>query len=89
MNSIWSYRRKSRPDGTLLKHKARICVDGSRQRDGIDYFADEIYSPVCQWSSVRLTLVLASLLGLKMRQIDYLQAFLQAPIDSDVYLRIP
>ena len=41
LNSIWSYRRKRRPDGTLLKHKARICVDGSRQRDGIDYYADE------------------------------------------------
>ena len=72
LGSIWSYRRKRRPDGTLLKHKSRICVDGSQQRDGIDYFSDQIYSPVCQWSSVRLTLVLASLLGLKMRQIDYI-----------------
>ena len=59
LNSIWSYRRKRRPDETLLKYKARICVDGSQQRDGIDFFSDKIYSPVCQWSSVRLTLILA------------------------------
>jgi hypothetical protein len=29
LNSIWSYRRKRRPDGTLLKHKTRLCADGS------------------------------------------------------------
>ena len=72
-----------------MKYKARICVDGSQQRDGVDFFSDEIYSSVCQWSSVRLILILASLLGFKMRQIDYLQAFPQADIDSDVYLKIP
>lgn len=58
---IWfgpRYRQKRHPDGTLLKHKAQICVDGSRHCDGIDYFANEMYSPVCQWSSVRLTLFL-------------------------------
>jgi hypothetical protein len=27
LNSIWSYRRKRRPDGTLLKYKLRICAD--------------------------------------------------------------
>ena len=52
LNAIWSYRRKRRPDGTLLKYKSRICADGSQQRDGINYFADNIYSPVVQWSTV-------------------------------------
>jgi hypothetical protein len=31
LSSIWSYRRKRRPNGALLKHKARLCVDGSQQ----------------------------------------------------------
>ena len=31
LNAIWSYRRKRRPDGSLLKHKCRICADSSRQ----------------------------------------------------------
>ena len=89
LNAIWSYRQKRRPDGTLLKHKSRICADGSQQEDGVDYFDDEIYSPVVQWSTVRLTLLLSSLLGLKSRQIDFIQAFPQAPLDDDVYIRIP
>lgn len=31
LSSIWSYPRKRQPNGALLKHKARICVDGSKQ----------------------------------------------------------
>jgi hypothetical protein len=87
LNAIWSYRRKRRPDGTLLKYKCRICADGSQQRHGIDYW--ETYSPVVQWSTVRLIMVLAATLDLKSRQVDYQQAFPQAPIDEDVYMRIP
>ena len=62
LNSIWSYRRKRRPDGTLLKMKSRICADGSMQEQGRDF--TESYAPVVQWSSVRLCLVLAAMLGL-------------------------
>jgi hypothetical protein len=38
LSSIWSYRRKRRPNGELIKHKARICVDGSKQQYGRDYW---------------------------------------------------
>jgi hypothetical protein len=89
LNAIWSYRRKRRPDGTLLKYKSRMCADGSQQEDGVDFFMDELYSPVVQWSTVRLTLLMAKLLGLVSRQIDYIQAFPQAPLEDDVYMRIP
>jgi hypothetical protein len=50
LSSIWSYRRKHRPNGELLKHKARICVDGSQQLHGRDYW--ETYAPVVTWSTV-------------------------------------
>ena len=26
VRSVWSFKRKRRPDGSLLKHKARLCV---------------------------------------------------------------
>jgi Reverse transcriptase (RNA-dependent DNA polymerase) len=87
LNAIWSYRRKFRPDGLLLKHKSRICADGSQQRYGIDYW--ETYAPVVHWSTIRLVLVLAALLKLKSRQVDYTQAFPQAPLDDNVFMRIP
>jgi hypothetical protein len=34
LSSICSYRRKRRPNGESVKHKARICVDGSQQQYG-------------------------------------------------------
>jgi hypothetical protein len=34
---IWTYRRKRHPDGSLNKYKARLCVNGSRQIQGIYY----------------------------------------------------
>jgi hypothetical protein len=58
LSSIWSYRRKRRPNGDLLKHKARICVDGSQQQLGRDYW--DTYAPVVSWSTVRLVLLLSS-----------------------------
>ncbi len=67
-SSIWSYRRKRRPNGALLKHKARLCVDGSQQQLGRDYW--ETYAPVISWSTVRLILLLSTILGLKSRQVD-------------------
>ena len=87
LNAIWSYRRKRRPDGSLLKNKSRICADGSQQHQGIDFW--ETYSPVVQWSSVRLMLILSVIHGFASRQVDFIQAFPQAPIDDDVYIRIP
>lgn len=56
LNAIWSYRRKRHPDGVLLKHKSCICVDGSQQHYGIDYW--DTYAPVVHWSTVHMVLVL-------------------------------
>jgi hypothetical protein len=87
LSSIWSYRRKRRPDGTLLKYKSRICADGSRQRYLIDYVNS--YAPVVHWSTVRLILTLSAILNFKTRQVNFTQAFPQAPLDDDVYLKVP
>jgi hypothetical protein len=87
LSSIWSYRRKRRPNGELIKHKARLCVDGSQQQHGRDYW--ETYTPVVSWSTVRLILLLSTILGLKSRQVDYTQAFPQAELDDPVYMRLP
>jgi hypothetical protein len=87
LSSIWSYRWKRRPNGELLKHKARICVDGSQQLHGRDYW--ETYAPVITWSTVRLVLLLSTILNLKSRQVDYTQAFPQAELTDPVFMRLP
>jgi hypothetical protein len=87
LNAIWSYHCKCRPDGTLLKHKSRICVDGSQQQYGVDYW--ETYAPIIHWSTIHMVLVLLALLKLKSHQVDYTQAFPQAPLVDDVFMKIP
>jgi hypothetical protein len=41
-----------------------------------------------KWSTVHLTLILTTLLGYHSRQVDFVQAFSQADIDCDVYMKI-
>ena len=87
LNAIWSYKRKRSPTGALLKHKSRLCTDGSQQCAGIDY--TDTYAPVVSWGTVRLVLALAGMLNLHSRQVDFTQAFTQSPIDTDVFMKIP
>jgi hypothetical protein len=84
---IWKYRRKRCPDGSLKKHKARLCVNGSRNIQGIDYM--ESFAPVVQWSTIRMVNTLAAMHNLKGKQIDFTQAFPQAKLKEDIYLIFP
>ncbi len=34
IQAIWSFKCKRRPDGTLVKHKARLCAHGGMQQWG-------------------------------------------------------
>jgi hypothetical protein len=35
--SIWSFKQKRFPDGTLNKHEARLCAHGGMQTWGTNY----------------------------------------------------
>jgi hypothetical protein len=87
LDLIWTYRRKRRPDEFLKKYKARLFVNGSRQIQGIDY--TESFAPVVQWSTIHMVNTLATKHNLKGKQIDFTQAFPQAKLKEDIYLRFP
>ena len=85
---VWQMRRK-RDIRTrkIKKWKARLTVDGSRMKRGQHY--DKVYAPVASWATIRLLMVLVSLHGWSTKQIDYVQAFPQAPVEKDLYLKVP
>jgi hypothetical protein len=56
MNSVMALRVSVKADGTL-KFRARLCPNGSRQVQGVDY--DESYSPTIRKEAVFLTLHVA------------------------------
>ena len=56
VQSTWAFKCKRYPDGSVNKLKARFCVRGDTQIEGIDYF--ETFAPVVTWTAVRLMFVL-------------------------------
>jgi hypothetical protein len=79
--STWAFKCKRFPDGRIRKFKARFCARGDRQVEGVDFF--DTFAPVVNWTSARLLLILSVILELSTKQVDYMAAFVHAPIDRD------
>ena len=84
IKTTWAFRQKRDPMGNPTKKKGRLCVRGDTMVAGIDY--GESFSPVVQWSSVRLMLILSIVHGLETRQVDYVNAFAQERVDVPLWL---
>ena len=83
----WVFKIKKNGDGTVSRYKARICVNGSKQKYGIDYL--EVFSPVANQVTIRLILAIAVHHDLEILQFDIKLAFVSSKIDRPVYMKIP
>ncbi|GJY08540.1 zinc finger, CCHC-type containing protein [Tanacetum coccineum] len=83
----WIFKRKMKVDGTLDKFKARLVIQGFRQKEGIDYF--DTYSPVPHITTIRLLLALASIPNLVIHQMDVKTTLLNGDLDEEVYMKQP
>jgi hypothetical protein len=84
---VWAMKRKRNPIGEIIKWKARLCAGGHRSIENIDYWST--YSPVVSWSTVRLMIVFALLNDWHMESIDFVLAYPQAPVKTDIYMTPP
>ena len=82
--STWAFKLKRFPDGMVKKFKARFCVRGDLQKEGIDYFAS--WSPVVQWTTVRSIIILAANQNLVTAQADITAAFVHADLEPDEHI---
>ena len=88
LNAVWQMKRKRDiRTGTITKYKARLNIDGSKMVKGRDY--DLTYAPVATWNAIRLVLTMVLLNQWHTVQLDYVLAFPQAPINRELYMRIP
>ena len=86
--SVWSMRRKRNlVTNEITKYKARLNVHGGKQTFGENYF--DTYAPVVTWFAIRLLIICAIVLHWKLRQVDFIMAYAQAPIECDMYLQLP
>ncbi|GJW45807.1 zinc finger, CCHC-type containing protein [Tanacetum coccineum] len=83
----WIFKRKMKVNGTIDKFKARLVIQGLRQKEGIDYF--DTYAPVARITTIRLLLALVSIHNLVIHQMNVKTTFLNGDLDEEVYMKIP
>jgi hypothetical protein len=87
--SVWGcrvYSVKLGSDGSE-KFKARYMAKGYCQIQGVDYH--DAFAPTARIASVRVLLQLAVQYDLLVHQMDVKTAYLNAPIDCDIYVDQP
>nr|GEY19657.1 zinc finger, CCHC-type [Tanacetum cinerariifolium] len=83
----WIFKRKMKVNGTVDKFKARLVIQGFRQKEGIDYF--DTYALVARITTIRLLLALAAIHDLVIHQMDVKTTFLNGDLDEEVYMKQP
>jgi len=86
--AVWSMKCKRRIAAReVYKWKASLNVDGSKQKPGAHF--DETYSPVVAWPTTRFFLIQALINKRKTKQLDFVLAYPQAPVERELYMEIP
>ncbi|GKB20874.1 zinc finger, CCHC-type containing protein [Tanacetum coccineum] len=83
----WIFKRKLKVDGTAEKFKARLVIQGFKQKLRIDYF--DTYAPMARISTIRLVIAMASIHNLIIHQMDVKTAFLNGELEEEVYMNQP
>nr|GEU88502.1 zinc finger, CCHC-type [Tanacetum cinerariifolium] len=81
------FKRKLKVDGTVEKFKARLVIQGFKQKSRIYYF--DTYASVARISTIRLLLAMASIHSLIIHQMDVKTAFLKGKLEKEVYMNQP
>ena len=85
IGSRWVYSIKRDPEGNML-HKARFVAKGYSQVQGSDY--SETFAPTPK-ITIRMMMQVSAEYNLEVHQVDVRTAYLNAPIDCEVYLTQP
>jgi hypothetical protein len=87
VTSKWLYKIKHAADGSVEKFKARFVARGFFKKEGIDY--DEIFALVARYTSIIITISLASVFDWKLHQIDVKTGFINGQVEQEVYIEQP
>jgi len=79
----WAFKLKWYPDDSPCKFKVR----GDKQTEGVNYF--EKYAPAISWSSIQMLLTLTAREQLQTWLVNFTNAFAQANLKEEVYVKIP
>ncbi|KAH9458192.1 hypothetical protein Pst134EB_033400 [Puccinia striiformis f. sp. tritici] len=87
INCTWVFKVKKDQLNIPIEYKARLCAQGFQQVEGKDYFVT--YAPTGKMVSLRMLIIHALEHDLLFHQIDIKSAFLNAPLEEDIYVNPP
>ena len=87
LSGKWVFALKYNAEGEITRYKARYVARGYAQKHGVDF--NETYSPTTKLSTVRILLNFAAQYNVKLFQLDVKTAYLNAPIDEEIYMIQP
>ena len=86
--SVWLMRCKCDLTTNKIKpHKARLNLHGGNQIYGMNY--SETDAPGVTWFTIRLMIIFGIIFCWALCQVDFVMAYLQAPIKMDIYMELP
>jgi len=83
------YKTKKDPTSGNITYKARLCLRGDQQKEGVDYFKNKIYSAVLNCRETRILYALAPVNGWNLSSADIAQAFTYGELDVPLYCYPP
>jgi len=83
----WVFAYKRDADGKIVRYKARLVARGFMQRDGIDY--GPTFAPVVDGKTLKALMAIVAAKGLECKIMDVETAFLNAPLDEEIYIQVP
>jgi hypothetical protein len=84
---LWVFAHKVDGKGNIVGEKARLVVNGGKQREGIDFF--ETFAAVMRYESLRILIAFWVVRGHFIWQIDFSSAYLNAELKEDIYIFPP
>ncbi|MBW0549167.1 hypothetical protein O181_088882 [Austropuccinia psidii MF-1] len=86
IGTTWVFKTKRNELNQIVEHKARLCAQGFSQTQGKDY--SKTFAPTGRLNSLRTLISYSAASNLKFEQLDIKSAFLNAPLEENVYLTI-
>ena len=88
LKTKWVYAVKQDRDGNITKLKARLTAMGCFQREGLDYH--DTFASVARTKTLRVMMVIYnSSSEFSCEHWDIKNAFVNAPIDEDIWIELP
>ncbi|PLW25210.1 hypothetical protein PCASD_24627 [Puccinia coronata f. sp. avenae] len=85
--TMWVFKTKPATLSASERKKARLCIQGFSQIEGVDY--DKTSAPTGKFTTLLVVLMLAIDKKLLIWQFDVKSAFLYAPLKEEIFIKTP